>query len=95
MLDNGLAADPLKATALLTALLREPPGYPIAATERAARRFSVAGDDFERYVTLLSGKEIGSLYMDTSPSFREVHALREGDDAIYVLSFNSFDAPVS
>lgn len=94
-LNNGLPADPLKATTLLTALLEENPGYAIAATQSAAKRFSVAGDDFERRVTLSRGEEKRSVYLGTSPSFRKVHARRDEDDAIYVLDFNSYDAPTS
>ena len=51
-LDIGLPADSDKVRALLTALLASDPGFPIADSDTAARRFEVSEDNFQRKITL-------------------------------------------
>ena len=70
LLDSGLPADPVKVTAVLTALLEADPGYAIAASDSAARRFKVDADDFERRITLAGGDASASVFLGTSPAFR-------------------------
>lgn len=95
-LDSGLPADPAKVDTLLAALLESDPGYPIANSESAARRFEVAKDDFERRITLTLGDGSQRIaYLGSSPAFRKVHARAADDDAVHVLELNSFDAPTA
>ena len=36
-----------------------------------------------------------SVYLGSSPSFRKIHARREGESAVYILELNSYDAPTT
>lgn len=74
----------------LAALLK---GWPVATTSSAARHFKVADGEFERKLTLmLDSKEIATLYVGTSPGFRKVHVRPEGEDEVYSVAFNTWEA---
>lgn len=94
-LDSGLPADGAKARSLLQALTGSDPGYPIARSEAAAKRFEVAEDDYQRRIELGAGEHSAVVYLGSSPAFRKVHARAEGSEAVHVLDFNSYDAPSS
>jgi hypothetical protein len=91
--EDGLPADGGRVATLLGALLAEAPGYAIADSASAARRFRVAADDFERRVDLIAQDRSARVYLGSSPSFRKIHARRDGDDAVFVIALNSYDAP--
>jgi hypothetical protein len=68
-------------------------GWPVATTSGAARRFRVHHDEFERKLTLKSGdEELASLYLGTSPGFRKVHVRPAGEDAVYAVGLNTWEA---
>jgi len=68
-------------------------GWPVATTAGASKRFKVADDAFERKLTLLSGDEpSATLYVGTSPGFRKVHVRPEGNDEVYAVAFNTWEA---
>jgi len=68
-------------------------GWPVATTVGAARRFKVAEEEFERKLTLFSNKKpLAELYVGTSPGFRKVHARPAGEDAVFAVAFNTWDA---
>jgi len=92
---SGLPADGGKVDALLSALLGSDPGYAIARSDSAARRFEVADDDFERRIDIVVDGETRRVFLGSSPSFRKVHARLDGENAVYVLDFNSYDAPTN
>ncbi|MGD8207344.1 MAG: DUF4340 domain-containing protein [Thiohalocapsa sp.] len=72
------------------AALRRP--LPVATSEDAARRFKVAGDRFERRLTLRAGDDdIGTLILGDSPGFRRLFARVDGEEAIYDLRLALFD----
>jgi hypothetical protein len=96
---SDLPADDAKVTALLDTLLTSDPGFAIARSDSAAKRFELADDNFERKIELLfadgKGDDTATLYLGSSPAFRKVHARLEGENAVYVLDFNSYDAPAT
>lgn len=93
LLESGLPADATKVGILLSALLNSDPGYAIATSENAAKRFQVAAEDFERRIELETQAGLQTVFLGSSPSFRKVHARRDGDSGIYVLELNAYDAP--
>ena len=94
-LEDGLPADPIKVGGVLQALTEQQPGYPIANSASAAQRFEVAEDDFQRRIELASADGAQTVYLGTSPTFRKIHARRGGDDSVYLLELNSYDAPTA
>ena len=94
-LEDGLPADPIKVGGVLQALTEQQPGYPIANSASAAQRFEVAEDDFQRRIELASADGAQTVYLGTSPAFRKIHARRGGDDSVYLLELNSYDAPTA
>lgn len=93
-LASGLPADEGKLTLLLNALLGSDPGYAIADSSSAATRFEVASEGFERRITLAGPSSEVTVYLGSSPSFRKIHARRDGENAVFVIELNSYDAPV-
>ena len=94
-LEDGLPADPIKVSGVLQTLTEQQPGYPIANSASAAQRFEVADEKFQRRIELVSGDSVQTIYLGTSPAFRKIHARRSGDDAVYLLELNSYDAPTA
>jgi hypothetical protein len=92
---QDLPADSTLVQGLLRVLTVAQHGYPVATSVAARQRFEVASYRFQRRITLLGhdGSQLGTVFLGTAPSFRRVHARSDGDDAIYSIDFNSFDAP--
>ncbi len=92
-LDN-LPADQDKVEALIEAITLQDHGWPVADTVAARQRFQVAAYHYRRRLTLIGdGELLGTVYLGTSPGFRQVHARNDLDDAVYSIAFNAFDAP--
>ena len=84
---------PQPAEALVTKVADITKGWPVATSSSAADRFKVGAEKFERKLTFLEGnREIGTLFLGTSPSFRKVNVRVSGKDDIYNISFNSYEA---
>jgi hypothetical protein len=67
-------------------------GLVVAESPEAAGRFKVAADAFQRHVVLRAGEsEVANLYVGTSPSFRQVHARRAGEEAVVTVNLSAFD----
>jgi hypothetical protein len=67
-------------------------GWPVATTSSASRRFKVAEDEYERKLTLFSGDEVvARLFIGTSPGFRKVHLRPDGEEAVFVAEFNTWE----
>jgi hypothetical protein len=70
-------------------------GWPVATTGAASKRFKVAGDAFERKLTLSQAEETAAtVYVGTSPGFRKVQVRRPDEDAVYAVPFSTFEAGV-
>ncbi len=92
---GGFPADAAAVQRLLAKLAALKQGWPVATTTAAAQRFKVAEDDFERKIVLSHGDQtLAELYVGTSPGLRKVHVRRPGQQAIYAVAFNTFDAPL-
>ena len=93
--DGGFPADPDKVGQLLNQLTGLTSGDVVARTEGARERFKVASENFERRITLhREGQDPVRLYFGTSPGKDRIHARVEGEDAIQVVRFGTYDAPV-
>ena len=90
---DELPVDVDRVNTLLNALTTQDPGYPIATSEAAIKRFRVGPDAFERELILESDAGEDTVYLGSSPSFRNIHASRDGETRVFVLELNSYDAP--
>ncbi|HEU18505.1 MAG TPA: DUF4340 domain-containing protein [Deltaproteobacteria bacterium] len=90
---DAFPADCEKVGGFFERLAEMKKGWPVATTKGAAERFKVAETDYERKITLSSnGKTIDELFIGTSPTYRKVHMRRAGDDAVYAVDFNVYEA---
>lgn len=88
----GAPASAEQVTALLTRLAEFKQGFAVATTKAAAKRFKVADDTFERHVVIKAGdKEVGDLYVGTSPGFRQIHVRKAGSDAVVAVELSTFE----
>jgi hypothetical protein len=94
-LPASLPIDSSKLDTLLDALLASDPGFAIARSESAAKRFEVAPETFERAVELRTDSAAHTVYLGSSPSFRKIHVRRDGEAEIFVVQLNNYDAPAS
>lgn len=86
------AAD-FKVDELLDKLAKIQKRLPVATSERAAARFKVAHDDFERRLTLEGeGGPLASVYLGDSPGFRRLFVRADEDQAVYEAEFALYDA---
>jgi hypothetical protein len=89
---NNFQADQDKVKDFLGKLSELKKGWPVATTT-AAKRFKVAEDDYERKITLSKdGKNIDTLFIGTSPSFRKIHARQKDEKSVYAVHFSSYEA---
>ncbi len=80
-------------TRLLNTLSALNKGWPVATTSGVAERFKVAKNDFERKISfLICGQEQATLYIGTSPGFRKTHVRLNGDDHIFAVALESWEA---
>jgi len=74
-------------------LLGAKPSWPVGRTKVAAKQLKVSDDTFERKIRFFKDdEEVGVVFLGSSPAFRKVHARLEGDDTIYSLNFNVYEA---
>jgi len=91
--EQGFPADQAGVEALLKKLAALDKGWPVATSASATRRFKVAKDRFERRLTLLSGDQtLAQLYVGSSPGYRKVYVRPAGEQAVYSVPFNSWEA---
>ncbi|RLA56605.1 MAG: hypothetical protein DRQ65_02880 [Gammaproteobacteria bacterium] len=90
---ENLPANSDKVDTLLERITGPDNGWPIAQSVVARQRFQVADYHYQRSLGFLAqGEQLATVYLGTSPGFRKVHARRKGQDAIYSITFNVFDA---
>lgn len=94
-LDN-LPADPERVSALLDNLTGADPGWAVGHSLAARQRFQVADYHFRRKLVLSAqGREVATVFLGTSPSFRKIHARNAAADNIYAATLNLFELPAS
>jgi len=68
-------------------------GWPVAKTRSAARRFTVGEQQFERKLTLFADDDAqATLYVGSSPGFRKVYVRPGGENDIFAVDFNTWEA---
>jgi hypothetical protein len=91
----GFPADGTKVSGLLTKIAGLKKGWPVASTSEAAKRFKVTDEAHERLIALKSGgKEIGKIFIGTSPAFKQAHARAGNGSSIFSVPFATYDAGV-
>lgn len=91
---HQLPANQSKVSDILNTLETTKSGWPVATTKSSRERFEVADENFQKRVVLSQGdKEIQTLYLGTSPGFRQLHVRRSGEDEVYAVKLNSYDFP--
>jgi hypothetical protein len=82
-------ADKLKRT--LDELASAQSGWPVATTAAGRERFKVEADNFHKKVVLDGGgKTLQTLYIGTSPGYRQVNVRRDGEDEVYAVKLESY-----
>jgi hypothetical protein len=90
----GMPIDTDRVDKLITSLSHRTGEWPVATTESSRQRFQVAAYHHQRRLTLIGeGVLLGTIYLGTSPGFRQVHARNDAQDAIYSIPYNTYDAP--
>ncbi len=90
----NLPANQHKVTNMLNTLATTQSGWPVATTESARQRFKLAEGHFNKKLVLSHGDEpLQTLYLGTSPGFRQLHVRRNEEKEIYVVKLNSHDFP--
>ncbi|MFZ0469498.1 MAG: DUF4340 domain-containing protein [Thiogranum sp.] len=91
---ENFPATPGRVDALLASLAALKAGWPVASTSGAAERFKVAGDSFERRLTLRHGdKVLARLYVGTSPTYRKENVRVDGKDDVYSVVLERVNMP--
>lgn len=84
-----------KVSNILSTLKSTNTSWPVATTKSSQERFEVADDHYQKKIVLShDDKTLQTLYLGTSPGFRQIHIRRAGEDEIYAVKLNSFDFPV-
>ncbi|MBE9538951.1 MAG: DUF4340 domain-containing protein [Proteobacteria bacterium] len=90
---TGLAVGPDLIEKLLQGVIHAKTNWPVASSVAARQRFQLTDYNFQRRLTLIgNGELLGTVYLGSSPGFRKVQARNSTQDAIYTISYNSFDA---
>ena len=94
MLPEGVPADSDKVDTFMELVEGMRTSWPVAETASAQERFEVSDDNYQRRISLFSEDEkLGTVIMGSSPSFRQVHLRKEGEDEIYSVRFDIYRAP--
>lgn len=89
----GMAVEPDHIDKLLLGVIGSQTGWPVATSVAARQRFQLTDYNFKRRLTLIgNGELLGTIYLGSSPGFRKVHARNSTQDAIFTLTYSSFDA---
>ena len=92
----NLPADQGKVEQALATLGSTKSGWPVATTASSRERFEVSDDHYQTRVTLANGDtDLETLYLGTSPGFRQLHLRRSGDDDVYAVKLNNYDFPAA
>jgi hypothetical protein len=83
-----------KVDGMLDKLLAIKEGLPVATSKGALERFSLSDDKFERRMTFANGDQtLATLYFGTTQGARQVHARHSDQDAVYTVTFGTYEAP--
>lgn len=89
---HQLPADAEKLQRVLDALNTTRSGWPVANTSDGRERFKVADDDFHKKVVLgTDEKTLKTLYIGTSPGYRQLYVRRAGEDEVYEVKLDNYE----
>ena len=88
-------ADPAKLERVLKTLPQAKRGFAVATSAGALDRFKVGDAAFERRLRFeKAGEALETIYLGTSAGLRKTHARNSEDQAVYVVEFPVYDAPI-
>jgi len=94
-LGEGLPVLETRMEDLLNELSGLRSGWAVATSSDAAKRFEVTDEKFRRKIHVhQGGKEVGSLILGTSPTFRHAHVRKPNASEIYSVKLDEFSLPV-
>lgn len=94
--DTGLPVAEEKLDLLLDKLNGLQTAWPVTTTSSSHERFEVSENKVRRKISLYQGdKALAELYVGTSPGFKKSHVRVDGQDEVYALEFNTYDAPAT
>lgn len=86
-------ADQGNVERLLSRLASLEKGLAVATSPGAAKRFKVDEGAFERKLTVLAQDQPQAvLYVGSAPGFRKVHARPRGEEAVYAVTLDTWEA---
>lgn len=92
--DHKLPANQSLVEKIITSLKNTRSGWPVATTDSGIDRFKVADNNYEIRITLAKDNDpLETLYLGTSPGFRQLHLRRGGEDKVYTVKLNDYDFP--
>ncbi len=92
----GLPVTDDKLDRLLEKLKGLQTAWPVTTTSSSHERFEVSDNKARRKISLYQGdKAVAELYVGTSPGFKKSHVRVDGQDEVYALEFNAYDAPAT
>lgn len=92
---HNLPANQNKIASILDKFSDIKTGWPVATTENGRERFEVSEEKYKTKVSLANGDNaLESIYLGTSPGFRQLHVRRDNEDEVYAVKLNSVDFPV-
>jgi hypothetical protein len=91
---HQLPASRSKVDEILAKLESTHSGWPVATTASSRERFQVADKNYQKKISVGKGDDaLQTLYLGTSPGFRQLHVRRAGEDEVYVVKLNSYEFP--
>lgn len=92
---HELPANSISVENMLSRLKNTSNSWPVTTTSSSQKRFKVADDGFNKKIVLARDESTTeTLYLGTSPGFRQLHVRRLGEEEVYAVKLNSHDFPV-
>ena len=89
---HQLPADAGKLQRMLDALASTRSGWPVASTSAGRERFKVGDDNFRKKVVLgTDGETLKTLYLGTSPGYRQLYVRRAGEGEVYEVKLDNYE----
>ncbi|MDH3763644.1 MAG: DUF4340 domain-containing protein, partial [Gammaproteobacteria bacterium] len=89
---HQLPANEGKVQQALDLLASSNRGWPVATTDSGRERFKVLDDKFHKKIILAGAEESQqTLYLGTSPGYRQVHTRLAGEDEVYAVKLDGYE----
>ena len=91
----GFVASTQKVTDFFDKIKGLKRSWPVGTTDVSASQFEVVENKFERRITIYTGEKIAAkIYFGSSPSFKKIHGRVDGEQNVYSIDFNAYEAPI-